>query len=559
MNISNNSLWPFDLSASSGGRSINVRVNNWVGAAFLAGLLLFGGSAKAAFTPYNVLVNPGAETGDLTGWNFSSPGFFLVVSTNGIVHGTTSEHYLAHSGQYAFQLAGDISYYGAPDYFYQDFAATAGSQWSASSWAICYASNYFNDGAIAYMSVAFYDKNNHVLGASFDPGFSTYGYGVYGSVILDPNAPGFGVDWIIAPPPAVDATGWVYLSATNFYYGYTPANTNNAPGQNIESSAPPSLVTTNLVAPPGTAYVRYQLEYDNSTPYAGAVYWDDCVLEKLNQSDPDIVNPLPSNVTCYVGDPAAFTVVATKAQKSEVLTYQWSKNGTNLPTIPGGDIFGYSTNATLQFTDCQYSDAGSYACWVSDTNGSIRSVPVNLTVLTPPGTTNITWQGTVSVITTNSITYAKYTWGFGGCEEVVNIGPVIYNGSNFLYDFDLEMLTGVLCPEFVGIINTTATLGTLAPGTYTLTTTSWGVPVAINTFTIPDPTPILQPVGFGTNGSFQIQLSNTVNNASYVLQCSTNLMDWTSLSTNSGAPSSLSDPSPVWPGPCFYRVQILQQ
>ena len=48
-------------------------------------------------------------------------------------------------------------------YIWQDYAAVAGSQWSASCWAICYASNYF-DSAIAYMSVAFYDTNGNCVG-----------------------------------------------------------------------------------------------------------------------------------------------------------------------------------------------------------------------------------------------------------------------------------------------------------------------------------------------------------------------------------------------------------
>jgi hypothetical protein len=99
-------------------------------------------------------------------------------------------------------------------------------------------------------------------------------------------------------------------------------------------------------------------------------------------------------------------------------------------------------------------------------------------------------------------------------------------------------------------------LGTLAPGNYTLITTSWGVPVATNAFTVPtNLTLTLQPVGFGTDGSFDIQLTG-VTNESYVLQYSTNLVNWISLSTNSIGPP-LRDASPVSPGPCYYRVQIL--
>jgi hypothetical protein len=176
--------------------------------------------------------------------------------------------------------------------------------------------------------------------------------------------------------------------------------------------------------------------------------------------------------------------------------------------------------------------------------------------------TNVTWRGTVGLVTTNNVTYAEFMWPLFGflCENVVGTGPLVGNDSNFWYNFELtEPVTPMICPQFVANITTTVPLGTLAPGTYTLTTTSWGVPVMTNTFTIPtSSTPILYPVGFCTNGSFEIQMSNCDSNMSYVLECSTNLVNWTSLSTNSGGPP-LMDPSPVLPGPCYYRVQILQR
>ena len=177
------------------------------------------------------------------------------------------------------------------------------------------------------------------------------------------------------------------------------------------------------------------------------------------------------------------------------------------------------------------------------------------------GWVQVTWEGTVSLVTTGNVTYAEYKWELMGCEDVVSIGPVIRNGSNFSYNFNLLEETGVACPLYVILETTTAALGALAPGTYTLTTTSWGVPVAINTFTVPTnstpATPILQPIGFAADGSFLIQL-NGVTNVSYVLQCSTNFVNWTSLSTNSVGPP-LRDTCPVLPGPRYYRVQILQQ
>ena len=179
--------------------------------------------------------------------------------------------------------------------------------------------------------------------------------------------------------------------------------------------------------------------------------------------------------------------------------------------------------------------------------------------------TNVTWQGTVSVVTISNVTYANYTWMLFGCdcESVFSTGPLSRKGVNFQYNFDLQEKVGpVACPQFIARITTSIVLGTLSPGNYTLTTTSWGTPVATNAFTIPiisapPPTPVLCPIGFRPNGGFEIRMSNCDSNKSYVLQCSTNLVDWTLISTNSGGPP-LVDPSPVSPGPHFYRVQILQ-
>jgi hypothetical protein len=376
MSILKNNLRLSGSSVQSDGRSTNSKVSNRVCATFLAGLILFGGGAKAQ----NVLVNPGAETGNLTGWNVSNTGYIYVVSTNSLQGGAGSLNRLAHSGKYTFQLF-DTTANSA--IIYQDFAAVAGSQWSASCYAICYASNYFNGGASAHLQVVFYDVSNNVVVSTNS---SSGTAGVYGSDFLDPTDwSGMGAYWTIVPPPAVDATGWVFLTPTNLY-APDPAY---APDRATEAyfEVPISPITTNLTAPPGTAFVRYQLEFDNTGTGGGDVYWDDCVLEKLVGSDPDITDP-PVSVTTYAGLSASFTVGAIRVVKQEVLTYQWQKNGTNLPPDGGvNDIAGSTTSAILSFTNCQAADAGQFTVVVSDiptpgVTNSIRSVPVTLTVLT---------------------------------------------------------------------------------------------------------------------------------------------------------------------------------
>jgi hypothetical protein len=375
MSIFNQKLGPSGLSVQSGGNSTNLNISRLVCAGLLAGLMFAGGSAKAYNA--NVLVNPGAETGDLTGWTPSLTGYIYVVSTNGTIPNSGGSNFLAHSGKFTFQLFNTTA---NTTYLYQDYAAVSNSQWSASAYAICYASNYFQPGANAHMQMVFYDISNNVVVSPYSMSGSA---GTYGSDFLDPSGPPDpSLYYIFAPPMAVDASGWVYLTPTNIYDG--------DPATEVNWEAPLSPIPTVVTAPPGTAKVRYQIEFDNSATSGGDVYWDDCALNKLNLTDPDITNP-PVAVTVFAGNPASFSVIAARAVKTEVLKYQWQLNGTDLP--PAGNIngiFGPTTNSTLYLENCQSIDAGLYDVVVSDTNGFIRSVPVplNVLVLSPLGKAN---------------------------------------------------------------------------------------------------------------------------------------------------------------------------
>jgi hypothetical protein len=189
--------------------------------------------------------------------------------------------------------------------------------------------------------------------------------------------------------------------------------------------------------------------------------------------------------------------------------------------------------------------------------------------LTQAGPDSAVWESVVvttdqpmlppapTLFTIGGVSYAEYQWtGFSCCATFDGIGPVMRNGSDLSLDVDLSFTEcGALCvlPGF----SATVVLGALAPGAYIWTTTSWGVPVSTNTFTVPtNSTPALQPVGFIGDDSFEIQLNGAINVA-YVLQSSTDLVAWTSLSTNTtGGP--FIDTPPLLPGWRFYRVQIPQ-
>src|SRR5277367_5003596 len=100
MNASKNARL-FGAPHQSGSFSTISRVSSLISASLLAVATLFSsGSVKAT----NILVNPGAETGDFTGWSRSLTGYSFVVSTNSLINGAGTGNVLAHSGKYAFQL-----------------------------------------------------------------------------------------------------------------------------------------------------------------------------------------------------------------------------------------------------------------------------------------------------------------------------------------------------------------------------------------------------------------------------------------------------------------------
>jgi hypothetical protein len=161
----------------------------------------------------------------------------------------------------------------------------------------------------------------------------------------------------------------------------------------------------------------------------------------------------------------------------------------------------------------------------------------------------------IEIVTVGGISYARYTVTIEPCTRIATVGPVIRNANVLSCDFDLEHQIGVLCAQIVYMVDGVAVLGALHPGDYTFTTTSWGTPVASQAFQVPTNTgPTIQALGFGADGSFRMQL-NGITNVSYILQASTNLVDWTSISTNVFG-STLTDMGTATLGRRFYRVRI---
>jgi pectin methylesterase-like acyl-CoA thioesterase len=80
--------------------------------------------------------------------------------------------------------------------------------------------------------------------------------------------------------------------------------------------------------------------------------------------------PQPSNLTVQVGSNVTMSVAASGNQ----LSYQWLRNGA---PIAGNES---AATPTLNITNAQVADTGTYSAVVSNAGGSTTSTPVNLTV-----------------------------------------------------------------------------------------------------------------------------------------------------------------------------------
>jgi Pectinesterase/MBG domain/Immunoglobulin domain len=84
--------------------------------------------------------------------------------------------------------------------------------------------------------------------------------------------------------------------------------------------------------------------------------------------------PQPTNLTVQVGSNVTTSVAAT----GNALSYQWNKNGVPVSGNPS------ASTQTLNLSNVQLSDAGSYTAVVSNAGGSVTSNPVTLNVSTDP-------------------------------------------------------------------------------------------------------------------------------------------------------------------------------
>jgi beta-glucanase (GH16 family) len=206
----------------------------------IAAVLPITGSAQT-----NLLANSGFESGNLNGW-----------TTFGANNYVLSGGY-AHSGTYYYKVYGNFT--GSQNYtgIYQDIPAAPDDTYSADGWGYSLSSDAINGNDQVWIEVSFRDSSYNTL--------ALYRSGV----VTGANIASFG-----------GLSTWFDLQITN-QCSYTNASALIVLPGTITNTV------TSLVAPPGTAYVRYQAVFAQGTDNAnGSMYFDDLALNQTSGTVP---------------------------------------------------------------------------------------------------------------------------------------------------------------------------------------------------------------------------------------------------------------------------------
>ena len=161
------------------------------------------------------------------------------------------------------------------------------------------------------------------------------------------------------------------------------------------------------VTSPGTNLGFNLIELNHYSSAAGfGWYYDDLTFRAAN--DPWIIEQ-PISQAVDLGQPVAFTTVAIGT------AYQWQLNGTN---ISGATVSAYRIAAAAA------TNAGSYACVITGTNGTITTSPAALSLTGPPA---IALQpGSLTVTQSQNAAFSVTSVGTTplSCQWQFNNGPI---------------------------------------------------------------------------------------------------------------------------------------
>jgi pectin methylesterase-like acyl-CoA thioesterase len=124
---------------------------------------------------------------------------------------------------------------------------------------------------------------------------------------------------------------------------------------------------------PNTSFDYFGFRIANNT-FAQKIKFTNWLIDYVPSLPFITSQPQPTNLTVQVGS----NVTTSVAASGNSLSYQWNKNGAPVSGNPS------ATTPTLNLSNVQLSDAGSYTAVVSNPGGSVTSNPVTLNVSTNP-------------------------------------------------------------------------------------------------------------------------------------------------------------------------------
>jgi hypothetical protein len=142
---------------------------------------------------------------------------------------------------------------------------------------------------------------------------------------------------------------------------------------------PPVMAWTKLVFTLQATDTNATLQFGAQNPPDGFGL-DDISLDSLS---PPVFTSQPTNQTVLSGSNATFTGTVRGIAP---FAYQWFLNGTNLAN--GANVVGATSNV-LTFSPAVFANTGGYTLVVTNNYGSVTSSLANLTVIIPPGISNV--------------------------------------------------------------------------------------------------------------------------------------------------------------------------
>jgi hypothetical protein len=256
----------------------------------------------------NKLVNGTFQTGDYTGWNvYSGQGWnYAVANTSGLYGDIPG----AVDPGVAYPLGATYSFWVEPDWnegysdydgMYQDVAASAGDVFTADGWAYSYANDYYfnaGNGSSAYIEVMFRNVSGGTLAL-----YESAGSG-------------------LCPVTTWPAGQWNDLQVI---YQINP-NTYTYMG-----------TVSTLVAPTGTASVRYQIVWNDINWGGGSGFWDDFNLNFVSGPVAPTMSAIsPSGITLCTN--THLTCTATASGSAVITNFQVSVTTSTLGSAPGTPV-----------------------------------------------------------------------------------------------------------------------------------------------------------------------------------------------------------------------------